>query len=49
MGTIYPLPYVNIFMVKFETKYIYQLMKQTSILYLRYNDDIFNTLDQQLI
>ena len=41
MGTICAPAYANIFMVEFEQKYIYPLIKDKSILFLRYTDDIF--------
>ena len=41
MGTICAPAYANIFMAKFEQKHIYPLIKDTSILFLRYTDDIF--------
>ena len=41
MGTICAPAYANIFMAEFEQKYIYPLIKDKSILLLRYIDDIF--------
>ena len=41
MGTICAPSYVNIFMAKFEAKHIYPYIKEKSLLYLRYIDDIF--------
>ena len=41
MGTICAPVYANIFMGKFERKYIYPLTKDKSILFLRYINDIF--------
>lgn len=41
MGTICAPSYANIFMAKFEEKYIYPYIKELSLLYLRYTDDIF--------
>ena len=41
MGTICALAYANIFMAEFEQKYIYSLIKDKSIPFLRYVDDIF--------
>ena len=41
MGTICAPAYANIFMAEFEQKYIYPLIKDKSILFLRYIDDIF--------
>ena len=41
MGTIYAPSYSNIFMENFEAKHIYQYIKEMSLLYLRYIDDIF--------
>ena len=41
MGTIYAPTYANIFMVEFEQKYIYPLIKDKSIFFFRYIDDIF--------
>ena len=41
MGTICAPAHANIFMAEFEQKYVYPLVKDTSILYLRYIDDIF--------
>ena len=39
MGTICAPPYANIFMVYFEEKFIYPLIKNATTLYLRYSDD----------
>ena len=44
MGTIGTPAYANIFMAEFEQKYIYLLIKDKSILFLRYIDDIFMVL-----
>ena len=41
MGTICAPSYANIFMSEFEEEYIYPLIKNKSVLYLRYLDDIF--------
>ena len=41
MGTIYAPAYANIFMAQFEKQNIYPYIKDKSILYLRYIDDIF--------
>jgi len=41
MGTKCALNYANIFMGRFEEKYIYPKINGLSILYLRYIDDIF--------
>ena len=42
MGTIICAPsYANIFMPEFEEKHIYSLIKNKSVIYLRYIDDIF--------
>ena len=41
MGTICAPAYVNIFMAQFEKQHIYPYIKNKSILYLRYIDDIF--------
>ena len=41
IGTICAPSYTNIFMVNFETKHIYPHIKEMSLLYLRYSDDIF--------
>ena len=41
MGTIYAPAYGNIFMAEFEQKYIYSVIKDKSIPFLRYIDDIF--------
>ena len=41
MGTICAPAYANIFMTEFEQKYVYPLIKDKSILFLRYIDDIF--------
>ena len=41
MGTICTPAYVNIFMAEFEQKYVYPLIKDKSVLFLRYIDDIF--------
>ena len=41
MGTIRAPSYANIFMVNFEAKHIYPYIKEMSLLYLRYVDDIF--------
>ena len=41
MGTICAPAYENILMAEFEQKYIYPLIKDKSILFLRYIDDIF--------
>ena len=41
MGTICEPAYANIFMAQFEKQHIYLYIKNKSILYLRYIDDIF--------
>ena len=41
MGTICAPAYPNILMAEFEQKYIYPLIKDRSILFLRYIDGIF--------
>ena len=41
LGTICALSYANIFMAIFEAKHIYPYIKEKSLLYLRYIDDIF--------
>ena len=41
MGTICAPSYANIFMANFEAKHIYPYIKEKSLLYLRYIDDIF--------
>ena len=41
MGTICAPAYANIFMAQFEKQHIYPYVKNKSILYLRYIDDIF--------
>ena len=41
MGTTCAPLYANIFMSEFKEKYIYPLMKNKSVIYLRYIDDIF--------
>ena len=41
MGTICAPAYANIFMAQFEKQHIYLYIKNKSILYLRYIDDIF--------
>ena len=41
MGTICAPSYVNIFMSEFEEKYIFPLIKNISVIYLRYIDNIF--------
>ena len=41
MGTICAPAYANIFMTEFEQKYVYPLIKDKSILFLCYIDDIF--------
>ena len=41
MGTIWAPAYENIFMVGFEQKYIYPLIKDKSILFFRYIGDTF--------
>ena len=41
MCTICVPAYTNIFMSEFKQKYIYPLIKDKSILFLRYFDDIF--------
>ena len=41
MGTICAPSYANIFMSEFEEKHIYPLIKNKSVIYLRYIDDIF--------
>ena len=41
MGTICAPSYANIFMANFEAKHIYPYIKEMSLIYLRYIDDIF--------
>ena len=41
MGTICAPSYANIFMANVEAKHIYPYIKEKSLLYLRYIDDIF--------
>ena len=41
MGTIYAPAYANIFMAHFEKQHIYPYIKNKSILYLRYINNIF--------
>ena len=41
MGTICTPSYANIFMSEFEEKHIYPLIKNKSVIYLRYIGDIF--------
>ena len=41
MGTICSPVYANIFMAQFEKQHIYSYIKNKSILYLRYIDDVF--------
>ena len=41
MGTICAQAYANIFMAEFDQKHIYPLIKDKSILFLCYTDDIF--------
>ena len=41
MGTICAPAYVNIFMAQFKKQHIYPYIKNKSIPYLRYIDDIF--------
>ena len=41
MGAICAPSYANIFMANFEAKHIYPYIKEMSLLYLRYIDDIF--------
>ena len=41
MGTVCAPAYANIFMAECEQKYIYPLIKDKSILFLCYIDDIF--------
>ena len=41
MGIIFVPAYANIFMAQFEKQHIYPYIKNKSILYLRYIDDIF--------
>ena len=41
MRTRYPPTSVNIFMAELKGKYIHPFIKQTSILYLRFIDNIF--------
>ena len=41
MGAICAPAYANIFMAEFEQKYIYPLIKDKSILFLRYIGDTF--------
>ena len=40
-GTIYAPFYANVFMTNFEAKHTYPCIKEMSLLYLRYIDDIF--------
>ena len=52
MGTICSPPYVNLFMTQFEEKHIYPYIKDMTLLYLRYINDIFiiwNGTKEQLI
>ena len=44
VGTICATAYANIFMAEFEEKYIYPLIKDKLILFLRYIDNIFISL-----
>ena len=41
MRTICAPSYANIFISEFEEKYVYSLIKNKSVIYLRYIDDIF--------
>ena len=41
MGTVCAPAYANIFMAQFEKQHIHPYIKNKSILYLRYIDDIF--------
>ena len=41
MGTIYGPSFTNIFMANFEAYHIYSYIKEMSLLYLRYIDNIF--------
>ena len=41
MGTICGPAYANIFITKFGEKYMYPLIKNVSMLYIRYIDDVF--------
>ena len=41
MGTICAPSYANIFMSEFEERHIYPLIKNKSVIYLRYIDGIF--------
>ena len=41
MGTISAPAYANIFMSEFQEKYIYPLIKNKSVIYLHYIDDVF--------
>ena len=41
MGTICAPAYADILMAEFKQKYVYPLVKDTAILFLRYIDDIF--------
>ena len=41
MGTICASSYASIFMLEFEEKYIYSLIKNKCVIYLRYIDHIF--------
>ena len=45
MGAICAPSYVNIFMPEFEEKHIYPLIKNKSVIYLRYIDNIFYGMD----
>ena len=45
MGTICAPAYANIFTAEFEQKYIYPLIKDKSILFLCYIDDLYD-MDQ---
>ena len=41
MGTVCAPSYANLFMAQFEEKHIHSYIKDMSLLYLRYIDDIF--------
>ena len=45
MGTICAASYANIFKSKFLEKHIYPLIKNKTVIYLRYIDDIFYRMD----
>ena len=41
MGNVYTPSYANFFIAQFEEKHIHLYIKDMSLLYLRYIDDIF--------